>query len=206
MKIKYLGHSCFRIESQGYSIVLDPYAPGSVAGLEAVDQQADVVLCSHEHGDHNYRDGVKLSGKGYGPFNIDAVESFHDDALGAKRGPNIIHIIDDGQTRLIHMGDQGCMPTEQQLEQLRGADIMLIPVGGFFTIDAQQAKQICDAVQPRFIIPMHFRSDGFGLDVIGRVESFTDLYDGEQISRVCELDSSELCEKITVLSPALSVK
>ena len=206
MLITYLGHSCFCLESEGYRLVLDPYAPGSVPGLADVDVQADAVFCSHEHGDHNYRDGVKLSGRGLGPFSAETAESFHDDAQGGKRGRNLIHIIRDGKTTLVHMGDQGCMPDAAQIEAIKGTDVMLIPVGGFYTVDAQQAKAIADLAQPAHIIPMHFRSEGFGLSVISGVEEFTGLYEGEQISALSSLDSAELTEKITVLIPELSVK
>lgn len=88
IQIQWLGHSCFRVECQGYAIVLDPFEPGSVPGLRDIQQTADQVLCSHEHHDHNYRAGVALRETGAeNPFAITAFPSFHGDCGGEKRGP-----------------------------------------------------------------------------------------------------------------------
>lgn len=101
IQIQWLGHSCFRVECQGYAIVLDPFEPGSVPGLRDIQQTADQVLCSHEHHDHNYRAGVALRETGAeNPFAITAFPSFHDDCGGEKRGPNTIHLLEAGGLRV----------------------------------------------------------------------------------------------------------
>ena len=96
---------------------------------------------------------------------------------GTKRGNNCIRIFDDGTYRVAHLGDLGCELEPDQIEQLKGLDAVMIPIGGFYTIDARQAKALIDQIQPRVTIPMHYRGEGFGYDVIGTLEAFTALCD-----------------------------
>ena len=175
MTITWLGHSCFKVESQGYAVILDPYADGYVQGLRPLRASANEVLCSHGHGDHNAMDVIDVQKGGASPFTVTVLDTFHDDVKGAKRGPNKIHILDDGTFRLAHMGDLGCELTEEQKAALAGVDVMLIPVGGFFTIDAKKAKAVVDAVKPRVTVPMHYRSEKFGFDVLAPLSDFTSL-------------------------------
>lgn len=177
VRITWLGHSCFRIESGGYSVVLDPYQDGSVPGLPPLRVNANEVLCSHGHRDHCAAELVSLLPAGKSPFTVTRIETWHDDAQGAKRGPNTIHVLDNGSVKIAHLGDLGCELTAEQKRQLTGLDAVLIPVGGFFTIDAVQAKALTDELCPKVVIPMHYRSDadGFGYDVIGPLEAYTDL-------------------------------
>lgn len=177
MKLTWLGHSCFKVESKGYTLILDPFEDGSVPGYRDIRQEADEVLCSHEHHDHNARSVVTLRSASPSPFRITRISTYHDDVKGEKRGSNIIHILDDGQVRIAHMGDLGCELEPQQLEELKGLDAVLIPVGGFYTIDAAQAKKLIDQIQPKVTVPMHYRSDAFGYDVIGTLDEFTKLCD-----------------------------
>ena len=179
IQIQWLGHSCFRVECQGYAIVLDPFEPGSVPCLRDIQQTADQVLCSHEHHDHNYRAGVALREKGAeNPFAITAFPSFHDDCGGEKRGPNTIHLLEAGGLRVAHMGDAGCMPSPEILERLQELDAVMLPVGGYYTVGPEEAQAIVEAIHPRVVIPMHYRSDRFGFDVLAPVEKFLDLNAG----------------------------
>lgn len=173
MKITWLGHACFKLEAAGGTLILDPYQPGSVPGLSPVDETADAVLCSHEHFDHNGRESVKLTGREM-PFTVTKIETFHDDAQGTLRGTNTIHIISDGTCRVAHLGDLGCQLTPDQLDQLRGVDAVMVPVGGFFTIDGAQAAALVKEIAPKVVIPMHFRGEGFGFDKIATVSDFTE--------------------------------
>lgn len=175
MKITYLGHSCFKIESQGFEIVLDPYQDGKVPGYLPVRETADQVLCSHGHGDHCGVENVTLRQGGASPFTVETIETWHDDQRGALRGTDTIHILDDGQCRLAHLGDLGCELTAEQKDRLRGLTALLIPVGGYYTIDAAQAAKLADELSPTVVIPMHYRGEGFGYDVIGPLESFIAL-------------------------------
>lgn len=175
MKITWLGHSCFIVESQGYQIVLDPYQDGSVPGFAPVRVEADQVLCSHGHGDHSGTECVSLRQGAASPFTVETIDTWHDDKNGAKRGPNTIHILSDGQCRIAHLGDLGCGLTSGQKDKLRRLTALLIPVGGFFTINAAQAKALVDELAPTVAIPMHYRGRGFGYPVIGKVDKFTKL-------------------------------
>ena len=174
MKITYYGHSCFVIEEAGYRIALDPY--DGVPGYSPLhDIEANEASCSHGHGDHNYVEALKLIPKDGSPFKITKIESFHDDRNGALRGPNTIRIFEAGGIKLVHFGDIGCRPTDEQMKQLAGLDVALIPVGGHFTIDAKQAKALCDELKPGVIIPMHYRLGECGYPVIAELSAFTDL-------------------------------
>lgn len=206
MKITWIGHSCFRIEQDGYAIVLDPYEDGSVQGCKPVREKADMVLCSHEHSDHNARGVVTLTGRGEkdSPFTVTRLDTFHDEVKGAKRGSNTIHIITDGQTKIAHLGDLGCEPDPGQIEQLQGLDVILIPVGGFFTIDAKQAADLVQKLAPKVVVPMHYRSEknGFGFDVLGTVEEFTKRMAEVMVLSSSELDTDVLPDaKVIVLKP-----
>lgn len=176
MKLQWLGHSCFRVECEGYSLVLDPYEPGSVPGCKDIHETADMVLCSHEHYDHNARACVTLTGEGkVCPVKVTALHSFHDAQQGAQRGENILHILEGASVRVAHMGDIGCMPAPELLGQLQGCDAVLIPVGGFYTVGPAEAKAIVDAIAPRVVVPMHYRSESFGFDVLGTLQDYLDI-------------------------------
>ena len=174
MKLTWLGHSCFRVECEGSALIIDPFEPGSVPGCREIHEEADQVLCSHGHHDHGYREGVKLTGKS-SPLKITALEGFHDDQRGALRGPNTIHILEGGDVKAAHFGDIGCMPTPAQIEALQGCDAIMLPVGGHYTVGPREAKAIADAVGPRVVIPMHYRSASFGFDVLGTLEDYLDI-------------------------------
>ncbi|MGI6254311.1 MAG: MBL fold metallo-hydrolase [Acutalibacter sp.] len=176
IEIKWLGHSCFLVECQGYRILLDPFEPGSVPGFRDIHETVDQVLCSHEHHDHNYRAGAVLRQDGAeNPFTITPLPSFHDDCQGAKRGPNTIHLLEADGLRVAHMGDVGQMPAPEVMDQLKGLDAVMLPVGGFYTVGPKEAKAIADALEAKVVIPMHYRSDSFGFDVLGPVEDYLDL-------------------------------
>ena len=107
MKITWIGHSCFKIESAGYAIITDPYEDGYVPGLKPLRESADMVLCSHEHGDHNARNLIKIKEGQKCPFTVETIDTWHDEVHGKKRGPNTIHILEAEGIRVAHMGDLG---------------------------------------------------------------------------------------------------
>jgi L-ascorbate metabolism protein UlaG (beta-lactamase superfamily) len=186
MKLTWLGHSCFLVETAEGSAVLDPYAPGSVPGLALPELTADLVLCSHGHRDHGYREAVQLSGRSPA-LKVETLESFHDEAGGALRGPNTIHILQAEGLRLAHLGDLGHMLTPAQLAALGRIDVLLIPVGGHYTIGPETAAALADAVGAGITVPMHYRGPGFGYSVIGPAEDFLRLR-----GRVQRLESNVL--------------
>lgn len=187
MKLSWYGHSCFMLETSAGNIIFDPYAPGSVPGVELpVGLEAELVLCSHAHNDHSWADGIKLSGKGCTAV-IRRVESFHDKTRGIQRGKNLISVVETEGKRIVHLGDLGHKLNEKQLEEIGTPDVLLIPVGGFFTINAAEASEIADILGARTVIPMHYRGEGFGYPIIGKVDDFAVLR-----SFVTRLDSSSL--------------
>ena len=178
MKIEYLGHSCFRINDV---LVIDPYKDKSVPGLSPLRTSAVKVICSHEHADHSGRECVELT-DGACDFEVREVASFHDDAGGDLRGPNTISIITSrDDKKLVHLGDLGHFPDTEQLEAISGADYLLIPVGGHYTIDAKMATKICVAAQPKCIMPMHYRTKTSGYPEIAMLDEFLKLAEAEGI-------------------------
>lgn len=175
MTITYLGHSCFKVSSKGFSIILDPYQDGSVPGYKPIHEEADQVLCSHSHKDHHGIECVTLYQGKHSSFTIEALPTWHDGQQGALRGANTIHIIDDGQCRIAHLGDLGCKLSADQKCKLQRLTALLLPVGGYYTIDAVQANQLANELAPIIVIPMHYQGKGFGYDVIGPLEQFTNL-------------------------------
>lgn len=174
--ITFLGHACFRLTYRGFSLVLDPYDASGLPGMRPLCVQADAVLCSHGHYDHAYTRAVTLSGTAAkSPFSVSAIECPHDDAGGAKRGMNKIHILEAGGLRAAHFGDIGCGLTDAQARALSGLDAAMLPVGGFYTIDAAQADAICRRIAPTVVIPMHYRTERAGLPEIATVEPFLAL-------------------------------
>ena len=177
MKITWYGHSCFRLESAAGSVIFDPYERGSVPGMELpVGLGADLVLCSHGHGDHNAASLVQVSGQ-QTDYTVETLFCWHDDAQGTKRGENLIRIVSGGGFRVAHLGDIGHMLPDSQLKVLHGVDALLIPVGGFYTIDAATAKALVDRIEPVVTFPMHYRGEGFGLEPIGTLSEYTSLCD-----------------------------
>ena len=179
VKIEYYGHSCFRLSWQGQRIVLDPYGDGYVPGYAPLRLDAEFVYCSHGHADHNAVETVKLH-KGAKPlFTVTELETDHDEAGGTKRGKNTVRIFTFGAVRAAHLGDLGRMLTAQEAEALRGLDVLMIPVGGFFTIDASQAQEIVEQLAPRAVIPMHYRTESTGYDVLGTLDDFMSRFGDE---------------------------
>lgn len=193
MKITWIGHSCFRVEKDGYAVVIDPYQDGSVPGLSPVREKAQMVLCTHEHADHYGIASVTVEEKNGNPFSVTELSTFHDDAEGALRGRTKMLILDDGENRIAHLGDIGCRPEQEQMEQLKNLDALLIPVGGYYTIDAKQAADLVRELAPRIVIPMHFRDDeaGTGYDVIGTVKEFTDTRDSVAFTGESTLETAQ---------------
>lgn len=176
MKLTWHGQACFTIEAGGCTVAVDPYADGMFEGHAPLCLTADAVFCSHEHHDHNARDKVTLTGKECA-FSVQEIHTYHDDEKGAKRGANTIRIFSADGLRVAHLGDLGCELEPEQKSMLRGLDAILVPVGGFFTIDAKQAKALMDELRPRVVIPMHYRVGDKGLAVLSTVDEYVSLCD-----------------------------
>lgn len=175
MKIIWHGHACFEVVTDEGSIVFDPYADGALSGLKLPTLYADAVICSHGHSDHNGADKVVLSGKAP-TFEITQLNTWHDECGGNKRGNNLITVISAEGLRLAHCGDLGHELSKEQLSALGRIDILMIPVGGVYTVDAVTAKRVAESVSPTMIIPMHYRGCGGGLKNIASCDEFTGLF------------------------------
>jgi len=170
MEITFLGHSCFRIKGKKNIIITDPFAEGMV-GFKMPRVTADIITVSHQHQDHNNIAAVKTTTKRKEPFIVDGpgeyevgnvsifgVASYHDNSKGVTRGKNTIYLFSLDGLRLVHLGDLGHKLTEGQLEEINGVDILFIPVGGTFTLDDNQAVEVIGQIEPKVIIPMHYRT------------------------------------------------
>ena len=182
MKITWFGHACFGLESEGYRVLLDPYT--RVRGHEELCVAAHKTLCSHEHFDHNAREHIAMPLiERPCPFAIEALDTYHDDQGGAKRGRNTVHILRAEGVTAVHLGDLGHLLTEEQAQRIYGCDVLMIPVGGTYTIDAREAKTVVEQVRPRMVIPMHYRHGKYGFTELDTVETFTGLFPARCVRR-----------------------
>jgi len=172
IQITWYGHSCFAVEAEDYRIVLDPYADASVPGLPNLRLTANEVLCSHEHDDHHGVSSVKVNRRDTIPFSIQKYAVFHDPEQGRLRGSNTIHRITCQGMSIVHLGDLGHLLSENTAKQVEKPDLLLIPVGGYYTIDAEEAAQTVQQLKPGIVIPMHYRQGAAGYSTIGTVEPF----------------------------------
>ncbi len=178
MDITFLGHASFRLKGKIASLVTDPF-DSKVVGFSFPKVSADIVTISHQHDDHNKAELVKdvkkvVSGPGEYEINdvsIIGISTFHDDKKGAKRGKNTIYVIEmDGQ-RIVHLGDLGHKLSEKFVEKAGSVDVLMIPVGGEYTIDATQATELVRAIEPRITIPMHFKVPKLNPETFSKISS-----------------------------------
>jgi L-ascorbate metabolism protein UlaG (beta-lactamase superfamily) len=195
VKIRWLGHSAFLLTAaDGTTIITDPYVPGSFSGAikyHPIRETADAVTISHHHHDH---DGVShLAGKpkvldGKGPYRVGSVsirgsDTFHDNSSGSERGRNTVFVFEEPGTlgtrsemsdisvmsplRVCHCGDLGHVLNAQQVAAIGKVDVLLVPVGGTFTVDAIAAHEVAGQLAARVIIPMHYKTDKLGFHIAG---------------------------------------
>lgn len=155
-KIIYLGHASFLIESSKRTVVVDPYADGSVPNLTFPRGiEADQIFCSHGHYDHN---AINLVKEKISPRAVETVERVvpHDHEGGKKRGLNTIRMFNVDGYKVVHLGDTGCVPSIDTLKPFVNCDVLLAPINGFFTINPSELKEICKIINPRIVVPMHY--------------------------------------------------
>jgi L-ascorbate metabolism protein UlaG (beta-lactamase superfamily) len=178
MDITFLGHSSFRLKGKTASLVTDPFDP-KVVGFPFPKVSADIVTISHNHDDHNKAELVKdvkkvVSGPGEYEINevsIIGISSYHDDKKGAKRGKNTIYVIEMDGLRIVHLGDLGHKLSEKFIEKVGSVDVLIIPVGGEYTIDATQAAELVRTIEPKIIIPMHFKVPKLNAQTFAKISS-----------------------------------
>ena len=164
MEIKWLGHSCFRIKGRAATIITDPFSPDLGYSLGKVT--ADIVTVSHKHPGHNHAKGVGGSPRavtGPGEYEISeaiiiGIAAYHDDSGGTVRGKNTIYLMEMDEVSICHLGDLGHVLTGEQVEELGDVDILLLPVGGLSTIDATMAAEVVRQLDPKVVIPMHYKT------------------------------------------------
>ena len=167
MEIFYLGHASFKIKGKKASLITDPFDP-SVVGLKFNRNEADIVTISHAHKDHNYLDmlsGQKMVISSAGEYevmgvSIIGIETDHDSTGGKERGKNIIYVLEVDGVRIAHLGDLGHKLTEKTIEQMGDVDVVMVPVGGHYTIGPREAVEIVKDLESPYILPMHFKAAG----------------------------------------------
>jgi len=199
MKLTYYGHSSFLVETrEGTRVILDPYRSGSFDNAlryAPIDEPADVVIATHEHDDHGATDTipgkplvlVHPTSQTVDGLRITGVEVAHDEAGGSKRGRNTIVVLDDGDVRLVHLGDLGHLLDKAAIEAIGRVDVLMIPVGGFFTIDEKEAAAVVESLHPRIVIPMHYKTDKVDFP-IAPVDGFLKTQDGAERSEASTLE------------------
>ncbi len=178
MQIQYYGHSCFKITTKPAGrgqddvvIFIDPFDKS--VGLRPPQGNANLVLVTHDHPDHNNVEALKgepsvidipgeYSVKG---VNIMGISAYHDAKEGAERGQNTIFVLESEEMRICHLGDLGHDLTEKQLEVINGVDILMVPIGGKYTIDGEKACDVVRKIEPNMVVPMHYKINGSTVDV-----------------------------------------
>lgn len=218
MKLTYLGHAAFELAlGDGRRIVFDPYEAGSYDGAlayGAIEGAYDIAVVSHDHADHRSEAVVGAATTvvdAAGEREIDGVRvvswaTWHDETEGSERGSNLVSVVEAEGLRIAHLGDLGHMIDPAEMPGLAGVDVLLVPVGGYFTIDAKAASEIARAIGPRIVVPMHFKTPKVDFP-IAPAEPFVELAGGATRpgGSELELDPGALPEETEtiLLEPAL---
>ena len=180
MKIKWYGHSCFKLTSDaGVSIVTDPC--DEETGYKLSDISADIVTVSHDHHDHNYVQAVagspiiiRTAGEHEAcGIKIKGIKSYHDDEHGKKRGDNIIFRFEIDGLTVLHAGDIGDISDSKLIDEIGKVDVLMVPIGGVYTINAAQARQLANMLCAKAVIPMHYKTAALTFD-LGDLDTFVD--------------------------------
>ena len=209
MIIQWIGHSSFRVIGSK-TIITDPYEG---IGLEFPDLKADIVTVSHGHHDHNAvhvvsGDPAIVSDAGIrkvADVSVAGYNTYHDDVQGAKRGRNVVFVIKMDGVKIAHLGDLGCMPDDSVLNAIAGADVLLIPVGGNYTIDGKTAAAIVAETKPRTVIPMHYKTPSLQVSVAGNEEFLMQLH-GVQIVPGSQMEINPMMPKAVVFEKPMGEK
>lgn len=176
MDIVFLGHSSFRIKGKNATVITDPFESGKV-GFKFPKVEADIVTVSHDHWDHNQSSLVQGSPKvvsGPGEYEIKGVSVFgvptyHDAKQGAERGKNTVYVITIDNMRVCHLGDLGHTLSEAQVGEIGEVDILLVPVGGVYTISTKEAAEVVSSLEPKIVIPMHYKTGELNQETFGKL-------------------------------------
>lgn len=216
MEITYIGHSCFKIKDKTISLVIDPYNPK--IGYKLPKLSADVLLVTHDHFDHNYVEGVsdyRLLVDGPGEYEVGGCFIYgksvdHDEKSGLERGKVTMYLITIDDFNILHLGDLGRELTQEEMEKIPNVDVLMIPVGNKYTIDEKAAVKVISALEPSYVIPMHYKTDDLtGVEGLSGVDEFLDEMGVEEdvkkdldklvLNSKTDLDGET---KVVVLKPA----
>lgn len=166
MNLIYLGHSCFLIKtSNGRRILLDPFCEN--IGYKSYKEHVDIITVSNAHFEHNFSMNIDNDTKilntpsNYETYycKIEGLPSFHDKLHGLKRGPNIIFKLFIDGISICHLGDIGHIPSDSLVQRIGKVDILMIPIGGNYTINASEATHICNIIKSKYVIPIHYMTN-----------------------------------------------
>jgi L-ascorbate metabolism protein UlaG (beta-lactamase superfamily) len=214
VEILWHGHSCFEIRGKDGTVVTDPFRG---IGLPEPKAEANLVLCSHSHSDHNNPDPVKaktgevlvgfVGSKKVGKIDVKGIATFHDDSEGSRRGKNSIYVFMLDGINFCHIGDLGHDLAPSQVEAVGKIDVLFVPVGGFFTIGPDAAWKLCQTLSPKLVFPMHYRMAGMSpnFNSLNNVEDF--LKSKENVKRLegrsFTLEKADVPEKMTIIVPKI---
>ncbi len=196
MDITWLGHSCFKLKSKNGTVITDPF--DSSSGYQLGKVTANIVTVSHDHPNHCCIDGIGGAPKiisGPGEYEVAGifvygVRTFHDTEKGQQNGKNTCYLIEIDDIKVCHLGDLGHVPTAAQVDEISDADVLMIPVGGATTIDAVTAVEIVNLLSPKFVIPMHYKTDAYKAE-LDSLDKFLKEIGAKDVSPVPKLSVSK---------------
>jgi L-ascorbate metabolism protein UlaG (beta-lactamase superfamily) len=212
--VEWLGHSCFTLRGKTKTVMFDPFKG---VGLPEPKAKADIVLCSHDHQDHNntkpvsHENSVVMKAftgtKQIDDVPIRGVATFHDDSQGSKRGRNSVYVVNFEDVAFCHLGDLGHGLSSSQVNEIGSTDVLFLPVGGFFTIGPEQAREVMESLKPRIAVPMHYRAPGMSIMFrpLKKVEDF--LKPDDNVRRLdgptFTVSKADFAEKRVIIVPRL---
>ena len=194
MQIQWLGHACFKISEDGYSLLIDPYNSKYVPGYPALNVEADELLVSHEHYGHNYREGVRLSGKSKSesPFEIETLEVSHDGIGGIMRGTCKIHIIKSPSAKVAHMSDLGTQLNGGEVSKLMCLDAIMSTAGSLTALPSEEIHRMYEELIPTVLILMHYRDAQRGARRLESVKDLENRFDDPSFFNYYDTDTIEI--------------
>jgi L-ascorbate metabolism protein UlaG (beta-lactamase superfamily) len=199
MKIRWLGHSAFVLtDRSGTKVLTDPYESGcygGAVGYKPITEKVDVVTISHKHEDHSCLKGLPMGfetvtspgRKQAAGITIVGTETYHDTSRGKERGNNIVYVFEMDGLRICHLGDLGHRLDNRDIAAIGKVDVLMIPVGGHFTIGPEEAVGVIEALSPSIVIPMHFKTEALDFPV-GPVDDFLSLVPEYEVTGRTEIE------------------
>ena len=191
MELKWLGHACFQISHDGYTVVIDPYNSKYTYGYPPLKVKADKLLISHEHYGHNFREGVILSGKSDAacPFKIESFSVDHDSVGGIMRGTCLVHILEADGIRVAHMGDIGTQLNGGEISRLFGVNAIMVTAGSCTGLPAQEVWRMTDELFPGAIVPMHYRFGNYGPRRLEHIDALANYFEAPEMIHYYDTDT-----------------